>query len=247
MVRLIKCKYGVNKKTKKCLKVPRAKKKKKKEEPIRIEEQSPEENYYVISPKDSSKKFYTRYGTKKKYIVVRGFDIDGSLTEGLEPYEKCKRGTKNICGVISHRDLPWIFEFAHFNQINPDFVCSAGLSKKQCLLLMKKKFPRAKKYTYFGDSVTDMEASKEAKVKFYPIEPIEKGDYVKTNAGWEYKPEIDRMSTEEIRELVKSLQEKGQKNIEQNPEDYFNPDDESHFRKLTKLQQVKELNKRRGF
>ena len=112
---------------------------------------------------DVDNNFYVKAGAKKNPKNLIGFDIDGTLTSKPKMFNRCKYSRDshdNICGLVSHRTLPFIFEFAQKNKIHPDFVCSASfqfenVAKDKCLKLSTKWF-QSKRKIYIGDTVSDM-------------------------------------------------------------------------------------------
>ena len=120
---------------------------------------------------DVNANFYTKAGTKVKASKLIGFDIDGTLTSKPKLFEKCKKNDDNICGLVSHRTLPFIFEFAQKVGIKPDFVCSASfqhqnVAKEKCLQLSKKWF-NAKRNIYIGDATSDFINAMNARFEFF--------------------------------------------------------------------------------
>ena len=124
--------------------------------------------------------FYIKFGTNREPIRVKGFDIDGTLTNNVDPFLECKKDNQNVCGLVSLRVMSDIFDFAEKNNLNPDFVCSPETNlknfshnqefgdKSACLLKAKTVWRKAKEYTYMGDSKEDFESAKVAGYKFLP-------------------------------------------------------------------------------
>ena len=104
--------------------------------------------------------FYVKAGSRKNPKNLIGFDIDGTLTSKPRMFNRCKYNEDNICGLVSHRTLPFIFEFAQKTKIKPDFVCSGSfqfenVAKDKCLKLATHWF-KSKRKIYVGDTVHDM-------------------------------------------------------------------------------------------
>jgi|SRR3990167_1399105 len=101
--------------------------------------------------------FYIKSFAKKGSKRLIALDIDGTLTTAPSLFKKCKE-KGNICGLVSHRKMSYIFDFAERIRAKPDFVCSASFSvqgtKERCLRLSAKKFKTNKK-VYVGDRDTD--------------------------------------------------------------------------------------------